>query len=611
MTDSFYRAFEDKHRGPRNLIKERLEAYLPFLDAILRITNKPQAIDLGCGRGEWLEYLQGLGFNARGVELDEGMLEACQELGLSAKKGEMIEFIRTLPDASCMVVSAFHVVEHIRFEDVKIFVQEALRVLQPGGLLIMETPNPENIVVATRNFYLDPTHQNPIPPDLLHFVSEHAGFSRSKIVRLQEPPELREKPEVSIYDVFSGASPDYAVVAQKRATAVKMANFDTAFNRDYGLTLEHLIDRWDTRFSCVVHKLSHVEHAAEKGAKAYDAGLKDGVLQTQLSEAQGYAHDSATKIERLEAQIRQLLEKIGEIQAQIKIAHATREQKDNSLIKTEEKAVKLEQELKNTLVNQAITQTQKDALEAQAKENKVSLAAAMHAAEAVEKSQQRLKSNIDGLESELKQSKAELHEVHQSNHHHWSLAEERKQQLEELHQANHHHWTLSQERQQQLDEVHQANHHHWSLLQERGAQLHAVLNSKSWRITWPLRKLMQFTKWLLRLPLMLTLWMLALPKKVVRHLLTRLIRFATKHHSIRLRATRWLNKHPRIKNHVRLFAQRRGLLPGAPAELKPMAENAFAQEASPPGAVDLSPLTPRARQIYSDLKAAIEQNKGP
>lgn len=537
MTDNFYRAFEEKYRGPRELIKERLSAYLPFLDAILSITNKPQAIDLGCGRGEWLEYLKSLGFNAQGVDLDEGMLEACQELGLSAKKGEMIEFIGTLPDASCMVVSAFHVVEHIRFEDVKIFVQEALRVLQPGGLLIMETPNPENIVVATRNFYLDPTHQNPIPPDLLHFVSEHAGFSRSKIVRLQEPPELREKPEVTILDVFAGASPDYAVVAQKLATAEQMAKFDTAFNQDYGLSLENLLGRWDARHSGVEQKLSHVENKADEGAKAYDAGLKEGALQTQLAE------------------------------------------KDTSLRQAEEKTTRLEQELRDALVQHAIAQSQKDAL--------------------------------------ASQTKAELHEVHQSNHHHWSLAEERKQQLEELHQANHHHWTLSQERQQQLDEVHQANHHHWSLLQERDAQLHAVLNSKSWRITWLLRKLMQFTKWLLRLPLMLTLWMLALPKKVVRHLLTRLIRFATKHHSIRLRATRWLNKHPRIKNHVRLFAQRRGLLPGAHAPIQPMSaeyENAsqpdVAHKTRHSEQVDLSLLTPRARQIYRQLKAAMEQNKG-
>ena len=488
MTDNFYRAFEEKYRGPRELIKERLSAYLPFLDAILSITNKPQAIDLGCGRGEWLEYLKSLGFNAQGVDLDEGMLEACQELGLSAKKGEMIEFIGTLPDASCMVVSAFHVVEHIRFEDVKIFVQEALRVLQPGGLLIMETPNPENIVVATRNFYLDPTHQNPIPPDLLHFVSEHAGFSRSKIVRLQEPPELREKPEVTILDVFAGASPDYAVVAQKLATAEQMAKFDTAFNQDYGLSLENLLGRWDARHSGVEQKLSHVENKADEGAKAYDAGLKEGALQTQLAE------------------------------------------KDTSLRQAEVKTARLEQELRDVLIQHAIAQTQKDA--------------------------------------QAIQTKAELHEVHH------------------------------------------ANHHHFRLLQERDAQLHAVLNSKSWRITWPLRKFMQFTKWLLRLPLMLALWLFALPKKVVRHVLTWLIRFAAKHHGIRLRATRWLNKHPRIRSHVRLFAQRRGLLPGAPAEPKPMAENASAQEASPSGAVDLSTLTPRARQIYNDLKAAIEQNKG-
>ena len=88
----------------------------------------------------------------------------------------------------------------------------------PGGLLIMETPNPENIVVATRNFYLDPTHQRPIPPMLLAFVAEYAGFARVKTLRLQESKELVNKGDVSLQDVFAGASPDYAVVAQKTCT---------------------------------------------------------------------------------------------------------------------------------------------------------------------------------------------------------------------------------------------------------------------------------------------------------------------------------------------------------------------------------------------------------
>ncbi len=79
----------------------------------------------------------------------------------------------------------------------------------------METPNPENIVVATRDFYLDPTHQRPIPPQLLSFLPEFYGFARTKIIRLQESKDLEMRADLTLQDVLSGASPDYAVVAQK------------------------------------------------------------------------------------------------------------------------------------------------------------------------------------------------------------------------------------------------------------------------------------------------------------------------------------------------------------------------------------------------------------
>jgi len=74
MHDSFYRAFEEKHRGSRELIKSRQRAYLPFIEALRSICSDARAIDLGCGRGEWLELLKESGFDAQGVDLDEGML---------------------------------------------------------------------------------------------------------------------------------------------------------------------------------------------------------------------------------------------------------------------------------------------------------------------------------------------------------------------------------------------------------------------------------------------------------------------------------------------------------------------------------------------------------
>ena len=262
MSDDFYRTFEDKHRGSRELIKSRLRVYLPFVEPLKYLDPDARALDLGCGRGEWLELTKELGLNAHGIDLDDGMLLACKELDLSVETGDAISYLEKLADESQTVVSAFHVVEHITFEQLQLLVSEAIRVLKPGGLLIMETPNPENIVVATRNFYLDPTHQRPIPPELLSFLPEFYGFSRIKIIRLQESKDLIDRADLTLQDVLSGASPDYAVVAQKGAVEDVMSQLDTAFKNEYGLSLENLTGRYQSQIS------ARIEQAEMKGQLA-------------------------------------------------------------------------------------------------------------------------------------------------------------------------------------------------------------------------------------------------------------------------------------------------------------------------------------------------------
>ncbi|NVD69465.1 class I SAM-dependent methyltransferase [Duganella sp. BJB1802] len=247
MSAGFYRAFEDRYRGSRELIKQRLRAYEPFFAPLRTLQEPPAALDLGCGRGEWLELLGEQGFRAHGVDLDDGMLAACRERGLDVELGDAVACLRALPDNSLAVVSAFHLVEHIPFELLQTLVAEARRVLLPGGLLIMETPNPENLVVGASSFYLDPTHLRPIPPQLLAFVTEFGGFGRHKVVRLQEEAGLRGDTPVALINVLDGVSPDYAVVAQKRAEAAGLAPVETAFGAGYGLALGQLAQRFEQR----------------------------------------------------------------------------------------------------------------------------------------------------------------------------------------------------------------------------------------------------------------------------------------------------------------------------------------------------------------------------
>ncbi len=264
MNNSFYRAFEERYRGSRELIKGRLGVYLLFVESLLTAYPTAPAIDLGCGRGEWLELMAGSGFKPLGVDLDTDMLEACLERGLPVEQGDALAYLSALPDESQVVVSAFHFVEHIKFDQLGALVADALRVLKPGGLLIMETPNPENIIVATRNFYLDPTHQRPIPSMLLAFIAEYVGFDRVKTLRLQESKDLVERKDISLQDVFAGASPDYAVVAQKYASDDILALTSEAFSLDFGLSLEDLLGRWDGRFGRLETKAQQAETKAQQ-----------------------------------------------------------------------------------------------------------------------------------------------------------------------------------------------------------------------------------------------------------------------------------------------------------------------------------------------------------
>ena len=244
LSNRFYREFEDRFRGARELITERLHVYLPFSQLLIEIHGKgARAIDLGCGRGEWLELLGKQGFSAHGVDLDDGMLEACQELGLSSKKKDAVRALVELDDNTQSVVSGFHIAEHLPFSTLLSLVSHSLRVLKPGGILILETPNPENLRVGANSFYMDPSHERPIPQDLLAFIAEFCGFHRVRVLRLRH--EILKTRAPSLLDVLEGTSPDYAIVAQKHADPQTLGRFNELFSRSSGVSLREIVTRYE------------------------------------------------------------------------------------------------------------------------------------------------------------------------------------------------------------------------------------------------------------------------------------------------------------------------------------------------------------------------------
>ena len=240
MNNSFYRGFEDLHRGSRHEIIRRLQVYLPFVIPVAQTNPSAECLDLGCGRGEWLQLMAEYGINAKGVDIDEAMLNAAKSQGLNVTLKDALDALKNQADNSIAFVTAFHLVEHLLFSQVQELVQQAHRVLVPGGVLILETPNPDNLVVASCNFYLDPSHIKPIPSLLLSFTANYAGFARTKLIGLQESSSLRFKANLQLEDVLAGASPDYAVLSQKVGTRDDTTRLDAPFERSYGVSTSEL-----------------------------------------------------------------------------------------------------------------------------------------------------------------------------------------------------------------------------------------------------------------------------------------------------------------------------------------------------------------------------------
>src|SRR5438270_343885 len=155
----------------RSGASSRRSAYVPFLKGAGAGTEQAPILDLGCGRGELLELCRSENLTASGVDSNRAAVEGCAALGLKVIAGEAFEVLRTVPDGSLGALTAIHVIEHLPFPLVIKLLDEALRVLRPGGMVIFETPNPKNVLVGASHFYIDPTHRNPVHPQTIHYLA--------------------------------------------------------------------------------------------------------------------------------------------------------------------------------------------------------------------------------------------------------------------------------------------------------------------------------------------------------------------------------------------------------------------------------------------------------
>ena len=188
-----YLELERRYRGTEEEIRERIAAYRSYLQGV-----PGPVLDLGCGRGEALALLRDWGLAGRGVDSSARMVQLCRDRGLEAEVGDLFGFLAAVPEGSLGGVVSFHVIEHLPGGELDRLVRLAWRALRPGGALILETPNPLSMVVAARNFWLDPTHVRPVHPESLKLMYELAGFDPVERLDLRPFPDKDRLPEIDL-----------------------------------------------------------------------------------------------------------------------------------------------------------------------------------------------------------------------------------------------------------------------------------------------------------------------------------------------------------------------------------------------------------------------------
>jgi O-antigen chain-terminating methyltransferase len=211
IPDFDYGRFAERFRGSEDYVRRSQEFYKPFF------AGRSNVLDIGCGRGEFLEAMRELDVPARGIDLGAESVAQCRQKGLAAERADLFEYLSEQPDGEFDGIMSSQVVEHVAPEKLPAMVRLCASKMRRGGVLVVETPNPECLAIFATHFYLDPTHTRPVPHQLMAFYMEEAGFAPLGVHRLspaiESMPEIAELPERFREKFFGGL--DYAIVGRK------------------------------------------------------------------------------------------------------------------------------------------------------------------------------------------------------------------------------------------------------------------------------------------------------------------------------------------------------------------------------------------------------------
>ena len=229
MKSDFYFKFENRFRGDEDSILKGLSIYDVLIHQIISKVSNPKILDVGCGRGEFLQKWKKYTPNVVGIENDEKMATICRSKGLEIIEDNAICSFQKLSDKSISVITIFHMIEHLQYDQLFELLNECSRTLQDDGVLIIETPSIDNLIVSTKNFYIDYSHKTHINPDSFSFMVENLGFDKVKHYFLRGGP-LKDAEHSKLTRLLNGVAQDILFIATKSRS---MSNNLFDINKDW------------------------------------------------------------------------------------------------------------------------------------------------------------------------------------------------------------------------------------------------------------------------------------------------------------------------------------------------------------------------------------------
>ena len=324
-----YIEFENQFRGSRESILERLDQYKGILAYVKEEYPRAKTLDLGCGRGEWLEKCKQYELSAQGIDASNSMIKYCKEEGLNACKGNIFKIMPHLKSNRYSLITAFHIIEHLENDKISKLLIEAERLLKNNGILIIEMPSIDNIYVSTDSFYLDETHINKIHPKLLTYKLGLNGFKSTEINYING--ETEEDQTHLMKQLFYKVGQDVSIVASKKTKLPtgKSGNAITDSIIKYPAKRE-IIAEIDLSYENNIKLLHQVSRKIKE-----ESAKREAQLQLQADQLQLKINEQADQLQlKINEQADQLQLKINQLSIKLELAEKELREKKQTIEKS-------------------------------------------------------------------------------------------------------------------------------------------------------------------------------------------------------------------------------------------------------------------------------------